>query len=130
MPLWYTPMSSASPVPSDMELRRMISAGSALIRSMTSSDKAQRALQCWSWMICVSCKYIQKETPIQQRRFLMKPGGFPASSRRMQAQTRSKWAEYCCLSSLVMVGYTALTAALKRTGILVPVMQARESFLL
>ncbi len=50
--------------------------------------------------------------------------------RRTQAQTHSKWAECCCLSSLVMVGCTALAAALKRTAILVPVMKARESFLL
>ncbi len=119
---WYTPMLSASPVPSDMNLRRMILAGSALIRSMTSLDKAQRALRCWSWMILVLYKYIQKESPIQQRHFLMKSGVFPASSRRTQAQTCSKWAEYHCSSSLVMVGRTALTVALKRTAILVPVM--------
>ncbi len=37
---WYTPMLSASPVPSDMELRQMISAGSTSIRSMTSLDEA------------------------------------------------------------------------------------------
>ncbi len=100
----------------------MISAGSALIKSMTSSDKARRALQCWSWMIRVLRKYIQKESPVQQRHFLIKLGFFPALSRRMQAQTCSEWAEYCCLSSLVMVGRTALAPALKRTAVLVPVM--------
>ncbi len=122
MSSWYTPMLSGSPVPLDMELRQMISAGSVSSRSMTSSDEAQRALQCWSWMIHVSSKYIQKESPIQQMGFLMKSGGFPASSWRTQAQTRSKWAEYCYSSSLVMVGHTALATALKRTATLVPVM--------
>ncbi len=37
---WYTPILSASPVPSDMELRRMILAGSVSIRSTTSLDEA------------------------------------------------------------------------------------------
>ncbi len=65
MSSWYTPMSSLSPVPLDMVLRRSISAGTVLIRSMTSSDNAQRASQCWSRMTCISRKYIQKELPIQ-----------------------------------------------------------------
>ena len=65
MSSWYTPMLSGSPVPLDMELRQMISVGSALIKSMTYSDEAQRALQCWSWMICLLRKYIRKESPIQ-----------------------------------------------------------------
>jgi hypothetical protein len=101
---------------------KKLSAGSALIRSMTSSYNARRASRCWSWMTHVSRKCIQKELPIQRRRFSMKSGVFSASSRRTQAQTQSEWAEYRYSSSLVMVGCTALAVALKRTAILVPVM--------
>ncbi len=65
MSSWYTPMSSSSPVPSDMVLRQSISARSTLIRSMIYLDDAWKALQCWSWMMRVSRKYTLKELPIQ-----------------------------------------------------------------
>jgi len=72
-----------------MMLRCSISAGSALTRSITSSDDARKASRCWSWMTCVSRKCIRKESPIQRRCFLCNQETFPLHPRERKPRLSS-----------------------------------------
>ena len=74
------------------------------IRSMTSWDAARKMLRCLSWIIPVSCRYILKEFPIQQRQAMMNSSDIPASSSKTQAQTCNKWAEYLFSLALDVFG--------------------------
>ena len=107
-----------------VDVSQTISSGGVEINVITSDEAIWRAARCLSWMAFVSQRYILKESPSQRRRFWMKDGDIPASSRSTQAQTRREWAEYFLRSSDEVDGRTFFTALRMSVVILLPVMNS------
>jgi hypothetical protein len=112
-----------------VDVSRMILSGGVEINVITSDEAVWRAVRCLSWMAFVSRRYILKESPSQRRRFWMKDGDIPASSRSTQAQTLREWAEYFLRSSNEVDGHTFFTASRMSVAILLPVMYSNGAFL-
>ena len=62
---------------------------------MISCDDDRIASRCMSCMTRVSWRYMQNESPIQRRCFLMQSGLFPASSKSTHAQTGKEQRNTC-----------------------------------